>query len=203
MKKLLAVMVVAIMVFACAMTGSAAITNEEKALIDLLSKKITMASGTVVSLPDKYINQAEDYLTKAELTPQQIADVTVYVKAAQKLVEDSNAKRFDEADSDVKLGVIEEAEKAAEVINAKLVVDKLDKPIVDDGVTANYKVSLEFTSESTVPGYTEGSKIDITVNEITQTGAEGDITVAVIGGVAVLAAAVFVVIASRKRATSK
>ena len=205
MKKLFSIMLVVLMLTVCAISGSAAISNDEKAIIDALSKKITMASGKVVALPDKYINQAEDYLTKAELTKDQITEILGYIENAQTSVKKSNAPSLSEAEDAVKQEVIKEAQKAAEVINAKLSVQKTGTTGEQGNVTANYKVSLAFNNLSTVEGYTSGTTIELALSsdEITQTGAEGNMTVAVAASVIVLAAAAFVVAASRKKALNK
>ena len=80
MKKLLACLIVVTLLVACVFSASAAgITADEKKIIDALSEEIKMASGKIVALPGKYINQAEDYLTKADLTDQQITAILGHI----------------------------------------------------------------------------------------------------------------------------
>lgn len=207
MKKIIAILVAVLTIFACALSASAAtgISAEEKKIIDELSKKITMASGKVVALPDKYINQAEDYLTKAELSDEQIKEILSCIKAAQDDVKASKAASLSTAEENVKKEVVAEAQKAAAVIGARLSVSST--PVTDNKgqVTANYTVSLVFTNDSTVEGYTEGTNITISTkdSEIVQTGAEGSMTAVVIGSIVVLAAAAFVVAVSGKKVFSK
>lgn len=207
MKKIIAILVAVLTIFACALSASAAtgISAEEKKIIDELSKKITMASGKVVALPDKYINQAEDYLTKAELSDEQIKEILSCIKAAQDDVKASKAASLSAAEENVKKEVVAEAQKAAAVIGARLSVSST--PVTDNKgqVTANYTVSLVFTNDSTVEGYTEGTNITISTkdSEIVQTGAEGSMTAVVIGSIVVLAAAAFVVAVSGKKVFSK
>ena len=59
MKKIIAILVAVLTICACAFSASAAtgISADEKKIVNALSQKITMASGKVVALPDKYINQ--------------------------------------------------------------------------------------------------------------------------------------------------
>lgn len=207
MKKIIAILVAVLTICACAFSASAAtgISAEEKKIINALSQKITMASGKVVALPDKYINQAEDYLTKAELTSDQITSILGYIKNAQNAVKASKAQSLSVAEENVKKEVVKEAQAAAAVINATLSVSST--PVTDNKgqVTANYTVSLVFNENSNVEGYTSGTKItlDTKDSEIVQTGAEGSVMAVVIGSVVVLAAAAYVVVVSGKKVFSK
>ncbi len=207
MKKIIAILVAVLTICACAFSASAAtgISADEKKIINALSQKITMASGKVVALPDKYINQAEDYLTKAELTSDQITSILGYIKNAQNAVKASKAQSLSVAEENVKKEVVKEAQAAAAVINATLSVSST--PVTDNKgqVTANYTVSLVFNENSNVEGYTSGTKItlDTKDSEIVQTGAEGSVIAVVIGSVVVLAAAAYVVVVSGKKVFSK
>lgn len=207
MKKIIAILVAVLTISACAFSASAAtgISADEKKIINALSQRITMASGKVVALPDKYINQAEDYLTKAELTSDQITSILGYIKNAQNAVKASKAQSLSVAEENVKKEVVKEAQAAAAVINATLSVSST--PVTDNKgqVTANYTVSLVFNENSNVEGYTSGTKItlDTKDSEIVQTGAEGSVMAVVIGSVVVLAAAAYVVVVSGKKVFSK
>lgn len=207
MKKIIAILVAVLTISACAFSASAAtgISADEKKIINALSQKITMASGKVVALPDKYINQAEDYLTKAELTSDQITSILGYIKNAQNAVKASKAQSLSVAEENVKKEVVKEAQAAAAVINATLSVSST--PVTDNKgqVTANYTVSLVFNENSNVEGYTSGTKItlDTKDSEIVQTGAEGSVMAVVIGSVVVLAAVAYVVVVSGKKVFSK
>ena len=207
MKKLLCFVIVISMLAFCAFSGSAAtgITADEQRLIDAFSQKITMKSGTVVELPAVYINQAEDYLTKADLDKAAVDAILAHVDAAAAAVEASDAKSLSDAEEAVKSEVVIEAQKAAEIINATLVVTKKDVPGVQGTVTANYTVKLVFNANSNVEGYESGKEIVITSpeDEIIQTGAEGNMTYVFAGAVVVLAAAAFVFASSFKKASSK
>lgn len=207
MKKIFSIIIAVMLVAACALSTSAAsgITPEEKKIVDAVSAKITMASGTVVSLPDRYINQAEDYLMKAELTDAQINEILTHVENAKKAVAASKAASLSASEVAVKQQVIAEAREAAKVINATLSVSKDDVTESQGKVSANYTVTLLFNSDSTVPGYTDGTKIVLSLksDEIVQTGAEGSMTMVVVGSVVMLAAVAFVVVASRKKSLCK
>lgn len=207
MKKLLALVISLVLVVACAVSGSAAtgISTQESKIIDALSEKITMASGKVVALPDRYINQAKDYLMKAELSDAQINAILTHIDNAQAEVATSNASSLSKAEAAVKQNVINEAKAAAEVINATLSVAKNGVIESAGSVAADYNVVLVFNSNSTVPGYTAGERIELSLSndEIVQTGAEGNMTMVIVGSVLVLVAVAFVVAVSRKRASSK
>ena len=207
MKKLLSFIIVLSMLAFCVFSGSAAtgITADEQRLIDAFSQKITMKSGTVVQLPDVYINQVEDYLTKANLDKTTVDSILAHVEAAADAVEASDAKSLSAAADSVKKEVIAEAEKAAEIIDADLVVTKKNVTGESGTVVANCTAKLVFNSNSNVDGYEGGKEITITTpeDEIIQTGAEGNMTYVFVGAFVVLAAAAFVVASSFKKASSK
>lgn len=207
MKKLLSFIIVISMLAFCVFSGSAAtgITADEQRLIDAFSKEITMKSGTVVKLPDGYINQVEDYLTKADLNKETVDAILEHVEAAGDAVEASEAKSLSAAADEVKKEVISEAKKAAEIINSDLVVTKKNVTGTQGSVVANYTAKLVFNDDSDVDGYESGKEITITSpeDEIIQTGAEGNMTYVFVGAFAVLVAAAFVVASSFKKASSK
>ena len=207
MKKLLSFIIVLSMLSFCVFSGSAAtgITADEQKLIDALAKEITMKSGTVVQLPDGYINQVEDYLTKADLDKANVDAILAHVDAAADAVEASDAKSLSAAADAVKQEVIAEAKEAAKIINAELVVTKKNVTGESGTVVANYTAKLVFNSNSNVDGYEGGKEITITTpeDEIIQTGAEGNMTYVFVGAFVVLAAAAFVVASSFKKASSK
>ncbi len=208
MKKLFALLIAVVLVATFALSAGAAtgITAKEKEIIDALSTEITMKSGTVVALPAVYVNQAKDFLTRAELTDPQVEAILVHIEAAIEAVEASDAKSLGQTAVDVKEAVIAEAEGAAEVVGATLSVTKSNIQPTDDGdVTADYTVKLIFGSDA-VTGYEQGDSIEVTGNSgdvIKQTGAEADMTATAVAAVVVLAAVAFVVVASRKNALSK
>ncbi len=207
MKKLFALLIAVVLVCSLVVSAGAAtgITAEEKAIITALSQKIEMKSGTVVSLPDKYINQAEDYLSKAELTTYEINDILKYIDNSAKIVAASDAKSLGLAEVAVKEAVVKEAKEAAKVIGATLSVTSIPVTGGQGEVVANYEAVLIFGPESTVPGYTEGTRIELSSKntEIEKTGVEGSMTATVVGSVAIIIAAAFVVVSSRKKSLSK
>ena len=198
MKKIFALLIVVALFCGCAFSASAAtgITAEEKKIIEALEQKIKMKSGTVVALPDRYNNQAEDNLTKADLTTDQINEILACIENAANEVKSSDAKNLSAASVEVKQAVIADAKEAAEVINADLFVTDSDK-------AGEYDCKLVFNSASTVEGYQGEIKLSLSNDEIVQTGAEGNMTAIVIGSAAVLVALAFVIIASRKSAVEK
>ena len=198
MKKIFALLIVVALFCGCAFSASAAtgITAEEKKIIEALEQKIKMKSGTVVALPDRYINQAEDYLTKADLTTEQINEILACIENAANEVKSSDAKNLSAASVEVKQAVIADAKEAAEVINADLFVTDSDK-------AGEYDCKLVYNTATTVEGYQGEIKLSLSNDEIVQTGAEGNMTAIVIGSAAVLVALAFVIIASRKSAVEK
>lgn len=200
MKKIVSLVIAIALVFACVVSANAAtgITAEEQKIIDALSKKITMASGSVVELPDNYINQAEDYLTKADLTPAEINQIITDIEEAAAVLEKSDAATFDKLSATAKNAIIDKVKDAAEVIDAVAVVKKGDK-------ADNYVVTLTFTDDSTVPGYTASdATIELPIvgnNVVKQTGVEGNMIAVIVAASVVMMGLAFVVISARKKVT--
>ncbi len=207
MKKFLSFIIVISMLAFCVFSGSAAtgISADEQRLIDAFSQEITMKSGTVVKLPDVYINQAEDYLTKADLDKATVDAILAHVDASVAAVEASDAKSLSDAADAVKKEVVKEAQEAAKIINAELLVTKKNVTGTAGTVVANYTAKLIFNANSNVEGYEGGKEITLisTEDEIIQTGAEGNMTYVFVGAFVVLTAAAFVVASSFKKASSK
>ena len=202
MKKIISLIIAMALVFACVVSANAAtgITAEEQKIIDALSKKITMSSGSITEIPAKYINQAEDYLTKADVTTEEVKQIVEKIEAAAEVIEKSDASTFSKLDKTAKQEVIKKTEEAAAIVNAVAVIKKGDK-------ADNYNVTLKFTEESTVPGYTANDgPVEIPVvggNVIKQTGVEGDMIAVIVAASVVMMGLAFVVISARKKATDK
>lgn len=200
MKKIVSLVIAIALVFACVVSTNAAtgITADEQKIIDALSKKITMASGSVTKLPDNYINQVEDYLTKADISAADVDKILAEIDAAAEVLEKSTAPTFEKLDVASKKAIIEEAKDAAAVVDAELIVKKGDK-------ADNFKVSLKFTEDSTVPGYTANdAPVDINVNGnaiVKQTGVEGNMIAVIVAASVVMMGLAFVVISARKKVT--
>lgn len=189
---LLAVSMMAMLVFSA---SAASINADEKKIVDALSLKVKMASGATFSIPDKFINQAEDYLTKADLSADEVNTIVTAINKAAASIKTSTVTDLNKADVAIKTEVLNQANAAADVIGA-------EARYVDGANTFNVK--LVFTN-SNVAGYTTNTEIDVNLanDEIVQTGAEGSLALAVIAVVSVAAAGAFVVVASRKKALSK
>lgn len=189
---LLAVSMMAMLVFSA---SAASINADEKKIVDALSQKVKMASGATFSIPDKFINQAEDYLTKADLSADEVNTIVTAINKAAASIKTSTVTDLNKADVAIKTEVLNQANAAADVIGA-------EARYVDGANTFNVK--LVFTN-SNVAGYTTNTEIDVNLanDEIVQTGAEGSLALAVIAVVYVAAAGAFVVVASRKKALSK
>ena len=175
--------------------SAASINADEKKIVDALSQKVKMASGATFSIPDKFINQAEDYLTKADLSADEVNTIVTAINKAAASIKTSTVTDLNKADVAIKTEVLNQANAAADVIGA-------EARYVDGANTFNVK--LVFTN-SNVAGYTTNTEIDVNLanDEIVQTGAEGSLALAVIAVVSVAAAGAFVVVASRKKALSK
>lgn len=192
MKKIFALLLAVSMLVVLAFSASAAgISTDEKKIITALSKDVKMASGATFSLPDKFINQAEDYLTKTDLTADEVNTIVAAINKAADAVAKSTVKDLSKADVALKKEVLAQANVAANVIGA-------EARVVDG--SADFNVKLVFI-DSDVAGYTTNTEVNVTLanDEIVQTGAEGNMAMTVVAAVVVLAAAAFVVVFSRKK----
>lgn len=192
MKKIFALLLAVSMLVVLAFSASAAgISTDEKKIITALSKDVKMASGATFSLPDKFINQAEDYLTKTDLTADEVNTIVAAINKATDAVAKSTVKDLSKADVALKKEVLAQANVAANVIGA-------EARVVDG--SADFNVKLVFI-DSDVAGYTTNTEVNVTLanDEIVQTGAEGNMAMTVVAAVVVLAAAAFVVVFSRKK----
>ncbi len=202
MKKIIALLFAVALIATCAFSVSAAdgISAEEQKIIDALSQKITMASGSIAQLDAKYINQAKDYLTKADLATNDINDILNSIDAAAEVIEKSEAENFSNLGDAETAAIVEKAQEAAEVIDAEL--------HVTPGAEADsYNAKLVFNENSTVPGYTPADgaiEIPVTGNSvIKQTGAEGNMTAVIIGASVVMMGLAFVVVTARKKSADR
>ncbi len=202
MKKIISLVIAIVLLTACVLSVNAAtgITADEQKIIDALSKKVTMASGAVAELPASYINTAKDYLIKADLSAQDVQGILTSIDAAAKVVEESKAESLGKMDKADKIAFIDSAKDAAEVIDAELIIKKGDK--VD-----NWNLTLKFTEESNVPGYTATDKpVEINISGgdiIKQTGVEGNMVSVIVAASVVMMGLAFVVISARKKASDR
>lgn len=200
MKKLFAVLLVVSLLAVCAFSASAAgISTVEQKIIDAVSKKIEMACGSEFVLPDKFINQTEDYLTKADLKEADVNAIVAAIDKAAVAIAKSESADISKASDEIKAEIFDQVDIAAEVVGAEAHISE------GTGTNAEtYALKLVFV-DSTVDGYENGKEVEITSkpDEIVQTGAEGSMVATVVACVVVLTAAAFVVVSSQKKALSK
>ena len=200
MKKIFAVLMVVSMLAVCAFSANAAgITAAEQKIIDAASQEIVMACGSKFVLPDKFINQTEDYLTKADLSDEDINKIVDAINKAAAAIATNESEDISKAPASVKAEIFKQIHIAADVVGA-------DAHITEGtGTNAEtYALKLVFV-DSNVEGYETGKEVTFTTknDEIVQTGAEGSMVATVVASVLVLAAAAFVVVSSQKKALSK
>lgn len=203
MKKIASLIIAISLVFACVVSANAAtgITAEEQKIIDALSKKINLGQGTVIAeIPAIYINEAEDYLIKADLKTEQINEILANIASAFETIENADAISFGTLNATVKNDILKKIQDAAAVVNADLVIQKGDK-------ADKYDVTLNFSGDSTVPGYSSNdAPVNIPVvgnNIIKQTGVEGNMMLVIIAASVVMMGLAFVVISACRKVTNK
>ena len=199
MKKIFSLIIAICVIFVCVFSANATsgITADEQRIIDALTKKIELANGSViVEIPAVYINQAEDYLTKADISTEKIDEIVSYIESAYETLEKSEATSFSKLGATVKNEILKKIEDAASVVDADIVIQKGDK-------ADKYDVSLKFTSDSSVPGYTDNDvPVDIPVvggNIVKQTGVEGSMMAVVVSSSVVIIGLAFVVISACRK----
>ena len=203
MKKIVSLIIAIALVFACVVSANAAtgITAEEQKIIDALSRKINLGQGTVIAeIPAIYINEAEDYLIKADLKTEQINEILANIASAFETIENADAVSFGTLNATVKNDILKKIQDAASVVNADLVIQKGDK-------ADKYDVTLNFSGDSTVPGYSSNdAPVNIPVvgsNIIKQTGVEGNVMLVVVAASVVMMGLVFVVVSACRKVTDK
>ena len=203
MKKIVSLIIAIALVFACVISANAAtgITAEEQKIIDALSRKINLGQGTVIAeIPAIYINEAEDYLIKADLKTEQINEILANIASAYETLENADAVSFGTVNATVKNEILKKIQDAASVVNADLVIQKGDK-------ADKYDVTLNFNGDSTVPGYSSNdAPVNIPVvgnNIIKQTGVEGNMMLVIVAASVVMMGLAFVVISACRKVTDK
>lgn len=203
MKKIVSLIVAITLVFACVFSANATtgITAEEQKIIDALSRKINLGQGTVIAeIPAIYINEAEDYLIKADLNTEQINEILANIASAYETLENADAVSFGTVNATVKNEILKKIEDAASVVNADLVIQKGDK-------ADKYDVTLNFSGDSTVPGYSSNDvpvKIPVVgSNIIKQTGVEGNMMLVIVAASVVMMGLAFVVVSACRKVTDK
>lgn len=149
MKKLIGFVAVLSMVFAMAITASAAqITSDEQTLIDVLKAGVVV-DGKTVKVPTKYINQAESYLMNKDVTKAEIEEILSYIDSAKDYMVANNIKDLSAMNSKQMDKMISYAEDAAKVVDVKLTVNTKTGVIRGIDTEGNVVLSGEETIKQT------------------------------------------------------
>lgn len=185
MKKLFVMLLVLMFTLGCAFSAMAAvgISPEEQRIIDALDDEIVFALGSD-TLPDDYLNRLEDFLTRYNLTPEQVDEILVMideVKAEARKMEISKTEEINSSNAGGLLGAIE---------GAVQVVDKN----ANVNISGDRNLVIQFSDKSTVT---------FEKTTVKATGAEGNVVATVAAGAVLLAGVAYVVLASRKLGCAK
>ena len=149
MKKLIGFVAVLSMVFAMAITASAAqITSDEQTLIDVLKAGVVV-DGKTVKVPAKYINQAESYLMNKDVTKAEVEEVLSYIDSAKDYMVANKIKDLSAMNSKQMDKMISYAEDAAKVVDVKLTVNTKTGVIRGIDTEGNVVLSGEETIKQT------------------------------------------------------
>ncbi len=157
MKKVLAVVISAILVFSlCTFSASAAGTygTNEKKVVDFLGSKETYKVGTkdfTFIIPVQYVNQAKAYFvsTEGDITPEQAEAIIAFVKEGEAIVKENLTEnpaylkgdevdftRFPYAD---RKAILRKGQQACEVVGLTLVFDGEYVVITDESGAVLFK----------------------------------------------------------------
>lgn len=149
MKKLIGFVAVLSMVFAMAITASAAqITSDEQTIIDVLKAGVVV-DGKTVKVPTKYINQAESYLMNKDVTKAEVEEVLSYIDSAKDYMVANKIKDLSAMNSKQMDKMISYAEDAAKVVDVKLTVNTKTGVIRGIDTEGNVVLSGEETIKQT------------------------------------------------------
>lgn len=156
MKKILAVVLTLVLVFALGTFASAAGTygTYEQKVIEFLDKEYTFTEGGKTAkfiIPDDYINQAKAYFLKTEgdITEAQYNEIVKFVGEGKKLVSDAvhaNPEVIKNGTVDIRLlsrevrkGVLQKGQEACAVVGLSLVFDGTHVVITDAAGNVAFK----------------------------------------------------------------
>ena len=161
-KVLCAIVAASVMAVSAIPVFAAGINASEKAVLDSLKEGVTVGTQTVYA-PDSYITQAENYLNTVDMTEAQSKEILGYVAEVKEAVKaDPNADITSLSSATVNK-VKDLATKAAKVMGLTLTFNGKTATIVD----ASGKVV--FTGEAAVKA----------------TGANADVTNAIVASIAI------------------
>ena len=148
-KKLFVVVAVLCMTFAMSISAFAAeITTDEQKIIDVL-KAGAVVDGKTVKIPAKYINQAESYLMKKDVSKAEVDKVLDYVDDAKKYMTSNKITDLNEMTSKQMNKMVSIAEDAAAVVDVKLTVNTKTGVIKGVDKDGNIVLSGEETIKQT------------------------------------------------------
>ena len=184
MKKLISSLCVfAILVFSTFSCFAAQDSLKSQILSELKSGGHT--GTTTLYLPDKYINQAENYLNTHDITQEQADQILLKISDAKKLIATTNANSLRELKENgaVFQDLLSIAKDTASVVGLKLSYDGGSDFSVTDAAG-----TLVMANDNTIK--TTGSNIDITNAAV----------ISVFAGIAIISSAI---VLYRKKASSK
>ncbi len=177
MKKLSAIVLALIIVASTAVTAFAAgINSAEQAVIDELNTTVTMTGGEM-SIPDDYVNQAENYFNTIEMTDEESTEIIAIIKEGKAFLEGSGAANIKDLTIAQKQELLAYGRKVVGVIDMTMTYDKVTRKL--SIFDPNGEVAF-----CAVPTLTSDGKVDS--NPIQTTGAASDFTGFIVLGAAVL-----------------
>lgn len=153
MKKLICCILILFTVFALTFSAGA-VSNGSDAIIAALRSGV-MVNGTLVTLPDSYINQAENYLAAHQLDDTQVQFILSEINAAKEAIKEAGVTDLRQMDPSTKKKVLAAAQQATKEASLKLTVgtDKKVKVVNETG-------GLVFSDEN--PIKTTGAALNLT-----------------------------------------
>lgn len=164
MKKVLAIVFVAILALTCVISVAAAgsINANEQKVLDALGKTAKV-SGATFKIPSQYINQAKNYFLTVDLTKEEadtiIAKINAAIAAIEKAKVSVSGSELDlhDLDRETRATIFANATEACEAIGLRLVYDGTDNAVV----ITNEAGEAVFEDEAVIKK--TGSEVNVTV----------------------------------------
>lgn len=148
-KKLFVIVAVLSLTLAMSICACAAeITSDEQTLIDVLKAGVVV-DGKTVKIPTKYINQAQSYLAKKDVTKAEVDKILSYIDEGKDYMVTNKIKDFSNMSNKEMDKMISLAENAAKVVDVKLTVNTKTGVIKGVDTEGNIVLSGEETIKQT------------------------------------------------------
>ncbi len=173
MKKIITILLAAILVLACTVSVGAAgaINAEEQKVLDALSQKVEF-NGVVYFIPDEYINQARNYFltTDCDITAAEAEEIMKYIDNGIDIVTHAEEAvhgtvfNLEDLSNEHKAALLDQGEAACDVVDLTFTYDTTEgKVVITDDSNNNETLFIEEAIIKTTGATADYTAIVITV----------------------------------------